>query len=277
MNYTKEDLDRLHIELIDILEEFIRICDILNISYFIQGGTAIGSLFNQGIIPWDDDIDVGLTRNDYNRFLMEGPKVIKPEYYIQSIHSEPKVPYYFIKIRKKGTTFIEEWNKHIPMKDCGIFVDVFPFDKVPKSNFKEKIHRLIAHSLSVIFHNRQLGLMHAKYIFRKLPKPIMLLTSQAFTFCVSRFSAKKIHALLTKVQTWYNKCDADFVNIVVMPRDHIPVKDIDNTQDMPFDRLIVKAPNHLEEYLKHHYPRLRPTLPKEEQINHRPWKLVFTE
>ena len=65
MKYKAEDLKRLHEELYRILAEIIRVCEVLDIPYFIQGGTAIGALYNQGIVPWDDDIDIGMTRADY--------------------------------------------------------------------------------------------------------------------------------------------------------------------------------------------------------------------
>ena len=55
--YTAEELDLLHTELYDILGETIRVCQKHDIPYFVIGGTAIGALYDQGILPWDDDID----------------------------------------------------------------------------------------------------------------------------------------------------------------------------------------------------------------------------
>ena len=67
--YTAEELDLLHAELYDILGETIRVCQKHDIPYFVIGGTAIGALYDQGILPWDDDIDIGMTRENYNKFL----------------------------------------------------------------------------------------------------------------------------------------------------------------------------------------------------------------
>lgn len=66
--YTAEELDLLHTELYDILGETIRVCQKHDIPYFVIGGTAIGALYDQGILPWDDDIDIGMTRENYNKF-----------------------------------------------------------------------------------------------------------------------------------------------------------------------------------------------------------------
>jgi lipopolysaccharide cholinephosphotransferase len=69
MSYSESELEKLHKVLYEILGEIVRVCDILNIPYFIQGGTAIGAFFENAILPWDDDIDVGMTRENYERFL----------------------------------------------------------------------------------------------------------------------------------------------------------------------------------------------------------------
>jgi hypothetical protein len=65
------------------------------------------------------------------------------------------------------------------------------------------------------------------------------------------------------------------VNIVRMPKDQIARADVENTVDMEFGGMMVKAPRNIETYLRHHYPNLRPVLPEEEQINHAPYKLSF--
>ena len=65
--YTPEELTQLHQVLYEILEEIVRICDKHNIPYFVIGGTAIGALYDKAILPWDDDIDIGMKREDYNK------------------------------------------------------------------------------------------------------------------------------------------------------------------------------------------------------------------
>ena len=108
MEYAPEDLKRLHSELVTILKEIIRVCEILDIPYFIQGGTAIGAYFDQGIVPWDDDIDLGMTRDHYNRFLKEAPAVLAKGYFLQCFDTEPDTPFYFAKVRKDGTLFVQD-------------------------------------------------------------------------------------------------------------------------------------------------------------------------
>lgn len=274
MQYEKQDLKRLHNVLIDIFEEIIRVCHTLNIPYFIQGGTAIGALFNQGIIPWDDDIDLGMLREDYDRFISEAPAIINPQFEIQCFEREPRSPQYWIKVMKKGTLFVQEEQKDIPVTK-GIFVDIFPFDNVPDTLWKEKMQRFAIFIVDSIFTSKQRGRKYAEVRFLSLPKTLHTVIVHLLTLFTSMFSRRFLFYTLKRLQTRYNKKECKNVNIVLMPRDHIPMADIKNSVDMPFDRLIVKAPNNIETYLRHHYPWLTPIPPKEKQVNHRPLILDF--
>ena len=67
--YTKEELARIQQIQLELLKDFIRICNELKLDWFVQGGTAIGAVRHQGFIPWDDDIDVSMLRDDYDAFI----------------------------------------------------------------------------------------------------------------------------------------------------------------------------------------------------------------
>ena len=109
--YTAEELDLLHAELYDILGETIRVCQKHDIPYFVIGGTAIGALYDQGILPWDDDIDIGMTRENYNKFLKVAPGELGPSYFLSWIETDPHTPYYFAKVKKNNTLFVEKCSR----------------------------------------------------------------------------------------------------------------------------------------------------------------------
>ena len=88
-------------------------------------------------------------------------------------------------------------------------------------------------------------------------------------------SRKAIYEKMNRVMSRYNRCNTKYVNIVRMPKDQIARADIENTVDMEFGGMMVKAPRNIEVYLRHHYPNLRPVLPEEEQVNHAPYRLSF--
>ncbi len=115
-----------------LLKEFDRVCRKIGVGYFICGGTMLGYKRHGGFIPWDDDIDVGMLRADYNKFLKEGGKHLGEDFFLQTRKSDPKIPYLFSKIRLNGTSYITNYNE---LRDFhkGICLDLFPFDYIPNS------------------------------------------------------------------------------------------------------------------------------------------------
>lgn len=273
MNYTKDDLDRLHAELVDILKEIVRVCTVLKIDYFIQGGTAIGAFFNQGFVPWDDDIDLGMTRDNYKRFIKEAPAILSDRFFIQCFETEELTPFYFIKVRKNNTLFVEYPYKDIPIHH-GIFVDIFPFDNVPDSPRVEIIHRRLVQFFEGSFKRRQMYQANLER-FSDLPGGIARVMAKTSYAIIRLFPRKLFYWSLHKVQSLFNNKKRKFVSIVKMPLDQISTDSILNCDTIPFEGIQVKAPNQLERYLRHHYPHLQPTLPADQQINHAPYKLSF--
>lgn len=135
MELSQQQIERLRRTEIDILLEFIRICDKLDIRYFIVQGTLLGAVRHKGFIPWDDDIDVGMLREDYEIFIREAQKLLPDDYFLQHLGSDPSYPHGFAKIRNRKTTFIETASKNINMNH-GIYIDVFPFDYYPDNKLK---------------------------------------------------------------------------------------------------------------------------------------------
>lgn len=113
-----------------LLKEFDRVCRKIGVSYFICGGTLLGYKRHGGFIPWDDDIDVGMLRADYDKFLKEGKKHLGEDFFLQTRKSDRKIPYLFSKIRLNGTEYITNYNEKRDFHK-GICLDLFPFDYVP--------------------------------------------------------------------------------------------------------------------------------------------------
>jgi lipopolysaccharide cholinephosphotransferase len=273
--YTQEELEKLHEELYGILAEIVRICDKCHIPYFILGGTAIGAFFWDGIIPWDDDIDIGLTRENYERFLMEAPKEIRKPYYLQWVGTDPHTPFYFAKIRKDNTMFVEKDFSQLDIHH-GIYVDVFPFDKVPDNTTLQKVHRVVCNFFNCCFMGKDIWMW--KYMRKcNIEEPHKRgLIPCFFNWLVDVCCSKKtIYNMLSKTQGMFNSCNTKYYNMVLMPRDQIRAESIEHPQQVKFGPLTVTAPSDLEPYLRHHYRNLRKEMPKGERQNHRPTFLSF--
>ena len=124
-------LRQLQLSELEILDEFVRVCEKHGLQYYLVGGTLLGAVRHQGFIPWDDDIDVAMPREDYDRFAEISARELAPQYFYQSPETDP---YYFLtyaKVRKNGTEVYEERFKAARFHK-GVFIDIFPLDFCPK-------------------------------------------------------------------------------------------------------------------------------------------------
>lgn len=122
-----------------LLCEFDRVCKILNIPYILFAGSMLGTVRHQGFIPWDDDLDVMMLREDYDRFLQEADTVLDRElFFLQKEYSE-HWPMFFSKLRMNNTTCLEKYHPKDPKVHQGIYMDIFPCDNAAKSNLGRKI------------------------------------------------------------------------------------------------------------------------------------------
>lgn len=126
-------LRKLQLTELDILIEIDKICKENNIQYFLIGGTLLGAVRHKGFIPWDDDIDVGMIRSDYEKFidLCLNKNVLGEKYFLHCNESDENYFIPFVKVKKNNTTFAEENIDNIQTHK-GIFLDIFPYDNVPK-------------------------------------------------------------------------------------------------------------------------------------------------
>lgn len=276
-SYTDQELSQLHDTLYEILGEIIRVCDLLDIPYFIQGGTAIGAFFEDSILPWDDDIDIGMTRANYNRFLKEAPAVLGKQYFLQWYGTDPHTPFYFAKLRKNNTVFLEHNYRNLPIHQ-GIYIDIFPFDKVPDTPWLQKAQRTISNFFNCCFMGKEVW--QWKHCGKcEIDTP----TNRGFLPCLLQRTIQTplSKSAILKILSWTQSCfnwlpKATFYNIVLAPKDHIAVTTIEHPEQRPFGPLTVWAPSDLETYLRRHYRNLRRYIPKEEQMNHRPDELYFS-
>lgn len=132
IQYTEEDYKKIRKYSIETLKEFIRICEKHDLTYFAISGTAIGAVRHQGFIPWDDDMDVGMLREDYDRFLEAAKEEMDERYELYSAPIQKQVQGFYLQMFPKGSVFMTKWNQKWPLHP-GIKLDIFPYDNVPAS------------------------------------------------------------------------------------------------------------------------------------------------
>ena len=167
---------QVQIQLLEMLEEIDRICKKRNISYFLESGSALGAYRHQGFIPWDDDLDIGITREEYSKFVQAMKEELSDQYIAQSLELDTRYNVIgpAMKIRKKDT-FIRERHSLL-MNKCpcdGIFVDIFIYDHVSSMVAIDLFFHLIECILMgiiVFLENLNLNPKISKYIYVHLAK-----------------------------------------------------------------------------------------------------------
>lgn len=122
-----------------ILKDFIDICDENQIDYFLFFGTEIGAVRHQGFIPWDDDIDVIMFREDYERFLEIMENKNQDKYTVYDIRYNEQYFFQFGRLSLNGTYWAEYWDNQVDFK-MGMHIDLFILDKVPNNKIKRFLY-----------------------------------------------------------------------------------------------------------------------------------------
>ena len=116
---------------IDILDEFVRLCKKHELKYWLIAGTLLGAVRHKGFIPWDDDIDVAMPREDYDRFFEICKEELDPRYFYQTSETDEHYFLTYAKLRKKDTEVYEERFRDSKFYK-GVFIDIFPLDFSPQ-------------------------------------------------------------------------------------------------------------------------------------------------
>lgn len=135
-----EKMKKVRFVQMDLLETFAAVCEKHNLRYFLNGGTLLGAVRHQGFIPWDDDVDVMMLREDYDRLCAIAPDVFQYPYFFQTALTEKGFFRTHAQLRNSDTTgcIIADAGKDI---NRGIFLDIFVIDGVSDSKVKCFFHK----------------------------------------------------------------------------------------------------------------------------------------
>ncbi|MBO4835876.1 MAG: LicD family protein [Lachnospiraceae bacterium] len=129
---TGENFRKMQLVQLDMIKELDRVCRKHDIGYVLVSGTLLGAVRHKGYIPWDDDGDVAMLREDYEKFKALSNEMDPSICYFQDHDTDPEYRWGYGKLRRTGTKYIRVGQEHLKCK-TGIFVDVFPLDDVPLS------------------------------------------------------------------------------------------------------------------------------------------------
>lgn len=193
---SEEQMHQLREAELDALLEIDRICKKNNIPYTLAYGTLLGAERHEGFIPWDDDIDIALLREDYERLKEACKTDLSERFFYQSHDTDPEYYHLMDKIRVNGTVFKESF---LADKDIhhGVYIDLFPLDYVPGNVLLRKLHFFR-------FHLRRIGLM-SKYLSVGERHGLKKAASLVCRFLYAPFSLERLYRSSVKIASEYSR------------------------------------------------------------------------
>lgn len=241
-----------------MFEHFVRVCQELGLNYYLINGSALGAEKYGGFIPWDDDMDIGMPRKDYEIFLAKAQSYLPKEIFVQNYRTDKNFPFMYTKLRNSNTTFIETSVRKINMNH-GVYLDIFPLDGCDNDYRTLKIKNIkikVLHwfhfcalddrsSLKIRFRNNVLRIFGyhkrtAKYL-RMLD--VIFSNTDENSMYLCNFNDRQGKGGI--LRDWYG-----------------------NGSDAVFEGVNVKIPKKFDDYLTKKYGDWRSELPSDEQKSH---------
>lgn len=145
---SPEQLEQLHKVLLIIVDDIKSVCDEENITWILGGGSALGAVRHQGFIPWDDDFDINMPRESFDRFIVAFKKKFRDKYYIHTPIDTPEYGDLLGKIRLKGTVLQTDLAPKDEAELC-VFIDIFPIENVPDNPIIRTLHGVLCNTLKI--------------------------------------------------------------------------------------------------------------------------------
>ena len=237
MKIDLNTMNEMHKIQLEMMAELIRVMDVLDIKYYFVHGSLLGAVTKNDFIVEDDDIDIAIFRDDYNKLLTNGNKYLDERYFLQCSLNDD-FPLAFAKMRNNNTAFIQPI-----LKECscnkGIYIDIFPIDYCPSSIVEEIKEKFLSFRI-----NQKLYTTEKISFKKRIAKCIVKVLYPSY---------KK--AILKREKMYSSRKKMEFVNITNGKKKerNIPVQWFDEICIKKFSGLDVMCPAEYHNYLKKIY------------------------
>lgn len=274
--YSPETLRKLQLVEYDILKKFDAMCKKHGLEYYAIYGTLLGAVRHQGIIPWDDDIDIGMPRRDYEKLAKLVPEEFGEGYTFLDATTDPRYPFVTGRIMKKGTEFRMLSAKNLPM-ELGIFLDIFVVENLPNEERERKAllrKAWIAEKLCIL---RTMPFPNLPY--RGLKRILAYSLCGVASACLKVIPARVLHRIRLSMVTKYKEQKTGYIGILTgldMEKAVFAREEIYPLGEMLYEDMMIPTPCDAHSVLVKAYGESYMTpLPEGKRSSIIPYKLSF--
>jgi len=287
-NYTDPVVRELQLKELDILKDTITIMDRIGVKYYLSAGTLLGAVRHQGFIPWDDDIDIMMPRNDYEKFVREVDRYL-PDYYkllyygehynddikeemVRQIASSAVAKILDMRYAVKRTV----WSKdHIQP----IWIDIAVLDEIPENNLSLWIYRK-----RLMFNHYALRVNRLEYkgdnhVSKQKVADIALAINRVFHFGKLIDPIKIIKRMDDILKSYDNRGYSRYINFYgeYKFKEVVPVDFLGKDTFLDFEGIPMRVPEHYDIYLKACYGDYMKLPPVEDRVCKHKMELIRIE
>lgn len=277
--YDQETLTKVQHTQAGILKDVLDLCERHQIDTFIIFGSAIGVVRHQGFIPWDDDIDIGIFREDLPRLEKAVIKELGDKYEFLTCRTNPNYACTVTHLQKKGTKFISG-----DVKNCdyvpGINIDIFVYDHLADGYLGRKYQYFMTWFLGRLLYLSGKGIPFIPFKGIKKVLAESVCSAVRLFLRLFRITPLKIYNRFQKVSQSHNRIQTKYYVAFETPRPWTNVmkkSDVYPMKKMPFMDFYVYIPKNTDKLLTTIFGDYMKLPPKDKRVNHRPYVIDFGE
>lgn len=249
---------RLQQVILTIADDIINFCESHDVGYELSGGSVLGALRHQGFIPWDDDMDINMTRPNYDYFLTEFPKAFPNKYAVQSLECTPNYRSWAGKVRLMGTTLKD--REDIYTDDCGVWIDIFPIENTYDNQVLRWWHGVVSMLYGLICSCVRVRQDRDYYLSLARGNLSLQKSLKIKAFVGMFFSFHSYDEWMKRSARWFSRCKNNESRYVTIPsgRAHffgelLRREDLVNTRKAMFEGRRWNVPKNAEHYMEKLY------------------------
>ena len=250
------------------LRMLMEICEKNHLRYYLIGGSLLGAMRHRGFIPWDDDIDVGLPRPDYKRFVKIAKDYLPAHMDIKTMTSDPNYKCYFTRLINNKKKIYWDHGQYTAV--IGVWMDVFPLDGLPKNRLLRKLQVFRVKLNKALYKFTQIDYVSTNRTNRPLSERVLIRFAQLTHIGKLMDADKRLKKLDRAVQRYdYDTCAYAWnFSGCYGKREIVPHIQLGGSRTAQFEGMQVSIPEAAEDYLTSIYGDYMKLPPEDQRKSH---------